>query len=296
MKSAINKLAKLHIRASQISEFNSINDTITPYNPVTYAFENYPNNPNRNSDFSFYFEEKDFIKMQESLDRDISSYSKRVFSSEIGEIALNNKDIFEGYWLEKDWKSNVFNRTLIYATIKNHNIAKKELIDFRIQEQLNRLFTASEQESKIVPRQIGAVYLKRLRIGKKIVFKIPSDCLNKLPKSELSDFCINQFKRRFGQINAMLHITQQKWKSTIALELIVPSEERYSAQDFWEELLGSMKYSSVNAKEMYGYERENGKIAISGINHIKIPIVDGMSNQRFRDKTKLYSGIIVRHE
>ena len=162
--------------------------------------------------------------------------------------------------------------------------------------RLNLFFTRSEQEMKIVPKQIGAVYLKKLLMGKKFVFKIPSEYLNRLPRSKLGELCIEKFKQKYGLINAMLHITQLKWKRTICLELITPSEERFSAQEFWEDLLRSMEYRFVNAKNMYGYAREDGMIAISGINHIKIPMNERMTNREFRDKTKLYSGILVRQE
>ena len=147
-----------------------------------------------------------------------------------------------------------------------------------------------------MPKQIGAVYLKRLLMGKKIVFKVPSEYLDRLPRSSLGELCIKKFKQKYGVINAMLHITHLKWKKTMALELITPTEKRFSAQEFWEDLLGSMEYQFVNAKNMYGYAKEDGMIAISGINHIKIPIDERVTDQGFRDRTKLYSGILVRRE
>ena len=296
MENAINKLAQLHIRTRQLSDFEDINRKISPYNPIIYAFENYPNTPNRNSDFSFYFKQREFFEMQKSLNRNISSYSKRVISSEIGAIAQDNKEIFDGFWLEKDWRSDIFRRTLIYANINDCNAAKRKLIDDQMQEQLNIYFTTSEQETKILLKQIGAVYLKRLLMGKKIVFKVPSEYLDLLPRSSLGELCIKKFKQKYGAINAMLHMTHLKWKKTIALELITPSEERFSSQEFWEDLLGSMEYQFVNAKNMYGYAKEDGMIAISGINHIKIPIDERITDQGFRDRTKLYSGILVRRE
>ena len=90
MKNAINKLAQLHIRTRQLSDFENINRKISPYNPIIYAFENYQTPQIEIQTSPFILSRENFWNAKPN--RNISSYSKRVISSEIGAIAQDNKE------------------------------------------------------------------------------------------------------------------------------------------------------------------------------------------------------------
>lgn len=293
----IVQISYKHIKTSQRKAFRSTYQSLHYFNPIIIAFENYVYDKRRRTDFSFYFKFKDFHDLAYARlkrpPRFIREYALNILKSQIGHLAVQSPETLDGFWFERDSKS-LIPRTLTYAKVLDSDLfldyAMKKLIQPNL---LKNNIMAQALNSSWNLCQIGTVTSYGLKIGSKLVFKMPIDHLGYLNPCLQSIKIVEDFRELFSISEVLLHLNFSFNTVWASIELITPKNERFSAKEKWVKLL---KYSFCSELSVEGYYNSNAldcKIIVSGINHIKFRLNAGKKSSAWNANVKIYSGVLV---
>ena len=294
------QIAYKHIKTSQRRAFRSTYQDLQPYNPIIIAFENYVYAKRRRTDFSFYFKFKDFYNLAyarlQKPPKFIREYALNILKSEIGEFALIRPETLDGFWFERDSLTgkSLIPRTLTYAKVLDSDVfldhALKRLIP-KNQLKNNHLSLALNSSWNLC--QIGTVTSHGIKIGSKLVFKMPIDHLRYLHPCAKAIKIVEDFTELFSINEVLLHLNFAFKTVWASIELITPENERFSAREKWVKLLTNSLLSELSVEAYYNSKALDCKMILSGINHIKFRLNGGNDSNVWNNNVKIYSGILV---